>query len=127
VTPVRRSAGPAAALTVLAVLAGCSGAARADVSLVSVFDSGFAPATLTVPVGTEVRWVNDGSRTHTITTSGEDLGDEPAVPAGAETFDSGPLRVGDVFAHRFDVAGSYVYWCRYHRDEQMVATVEVEP
>lgn len=115
----------AGAALLLAALAGCGGPARADVSVVSVTDGAFSPATLTVPAGTEVRWVNDGARTHTVTTEEGALGGEPAVPPDAGPFDSGPLRAGETFSHRFDVEGTYVYWCSFHRDEEMLGVVEV--
>jgi plastocyanin len=116
----------AAAAAALAVLPGCAGPARAEVALVTITDAGFTTATLTVPTGTEVRWVNEGSHAHTVTTTDDLVGGEPAVPPGASAWDSGALRPGETFAHRFDVAGTYVYWCADHREQQMLGTVRVE-
>ena len=72
----------------------------------------FDPATLTVPVGTTVNWV-DVSGTHT-TTSYDGL------------WDSGRrLAVGESFSYTFNQPGVYRYYCVPHENSGMIATVVV--
>ena len=95
------------------VLAGCGGKetpaptltptatptdAQAEISI-----SGFAfvPETLQVSVGTKVRWTNNDSVTHTVT-SRDDL------------FDSGDLPSGGTFSYTFDQSGTFEYYCTIH-------------
>ena len=59
----------------------------------------FCPVVLTVPAGTEVRWRNEDAAAHTAT---------------FEAFDTGVLRQGQSAAIRFDVAGTYSYYCVLH-------------
>ena len=54
----------------------------------------FNPGTVTVPVGTTVKWTNEASTTHTITSDGGD-------------WDSGELKSGQSFSHTFTQAGSF--------------------
>ncbi len=60
----------------------------------------FVPQTLTVPVGTSVRWVNSSSVVHTVTSNVE-LFDE-SVPSG------------ESFSYTFSTAGTYNYVCTIH-------------
>jgi len=89
----------------------------------------FRPDTVTVRAGDTVEWRNASIETHTVT-------DEPAtaknaadadLPAGAQAFDSGPLRPGEVYRHTFNVPGRYRYFCRPHEAHGMVAVVVVAP
>jgi plastocyanin len=131
-----RSGRSAAVFAAVLTLTGCAAGDDPPTALVQLRDGGdeigthdqgsFQPAVLTVAPGTEVRWRNDGSSMHTVTTTATDVAGEPALPAGAQPWDSGPLWPKDTFAHRFDVPGTYVYWCTEHREEQMVGTVRVE-
>ena len=68
---------------------------------VTIVDSAFQPAELTVPVGTTITWVHDGRLTHTVT-------------ADDASFNSGNLGNGDTFSFTFSEAGSYPYYCRFH-------------
>ncbi len=61
----------------------------------------FSPATVTIPVGTTVTWVNRTSVIHTVTSR-----------TGA--FDSGDVPPGREFKYTFTQAGTYDYYCRYH-------------
>jgi plastocyanin len=61
----------------------------------------FAPATLTVPVGTTVQWMNDDNIAHTVT-------------ADDGSFDSGNMNAGAAFKFTFTKAGTYAYYCKYH-------------
>ena len=68
---------------------------------VSVRDNAFSPKTVTVPVGTTIRWRNDGVVPHTVTD-----------PGGA--YDSGIMSPGDTFSRTFRSAGTYDYVCIIH-------------
>ena len=70
----------------------------------------FGPATLSVPVGTTVRWENLDGEPHTVV-SVEGL------------FRSGALDQGDAYSYTFRTAGRYRYVCSIH--PQMVGTVVV--
>ena len=70
----------------------------------------FAPASLTVPAGAQVRWLNRDGEPHTIV-SIEGL------------FRSGALDEGDSFEYTFSKPGSYRYVCSIH--PQMVGTIVV--
>ena len=78
---------------------------------VAIADFGFAPASVTVPVGTEVTWRNDDPTQHTVTADG-----------GA--FDSDILDPGGRFAFAFEKVGVFQYVCNIHPN--MKGTVKVE-
>lgn len=77
---------------------------------VSIVDFEFIPNPLVVAVGTTVRWTNDGSLPHTVTS-------DDAL------FDSGTLQPGDTFEYLFDTVGTYDYHCVLH--PTMTGTVVV--
>ncbi len=76
----------------------------------SIIDFGFAPATLTVRVGSTVTWTNTGSAPHTVT-------------ADDGTFGSQTLTHGATFSHAFATPGTYAYHCAIH--SSMTGTVVV--
>lgn len=71
----------------------------------------FIPATLTVPVGTTVRWKNKDNMAHTVTSD-----------TGA--WDSGNIAINAVFNFPFTAAGTYHYHCTYH--PSMTGTIIVQ-
>ena len=72
----------------------------------------FAPASITVPVGTTVTWA-DVSGSHT-TTSYDGL------------WDSGDrLPAGQSFSYTFNQPGVYRYYCKPHENSGMIGTVLV--
>lgn len=75
--------------------------AEGEVVVISMMDSSFDPAELSIPVGTTVRWVNDGQLPHTAT-------------ADDGAFDSGTLQSGESFEFTFDTPGDYPYYCMLH-------------
>jgi plastocyanin len=77
---------------------------------IEIVNFAFDPATVTVPVGTTVKWTNEDSATHTITS---DSGD----------WDSGKLMNGQSFSHTFTQSGSFSYHCSIHAS--MKGTIEV--
>ena len=121
-----------ALVVVLGLLAACSGKAAptmqsyAPVSSTQVSASGsensaaapevvikgfaYTPATLTVKVGTTVKWTNNDSVAHTVTS---DTG----------LFDSGELASGDSYSFTFSQAGTFAYHCAMH--PSMVASIVV--
>lgn len=64
--------------------------------------SGFAfnPSNLTVSIGETVKWINDDSVAHTVTSDGN--------------FRSGELKTGDSYEFRFATPGIYDYSCSIH-------------
>lgn len=114
------------ALVCLAVpaLAGCTALAARDDDRYAVEMTNlrqFMPPTLAVPVGSTVVWQGTGRLPHTATALAES-----GLPAGVAPWDSGTLYAGETWEHRFDVPGTYVYFCRYHGDEGMVGTIAVD-
>ncbi len=82
-----------------------------DLYEVEVHDDRFEPETITITVGSIVRWTNYGQNLHS-STSEQGLWDWTLVP-------------GARFYLRFLSPGRYDYYCRYHRDAGMVGTVVV--
>lgn len=78
-------------------------AAAADGSQVEVkIDNfSFTPATITVPVGTTVRWTNRDDIPHT-------------VVANDKSFRSKALDTDESFSFTFSKAGTYDYFCSIH-------------
>jgi len=89
-------------------------APAASPTVVSIKNFAFDPATLTVPVGTTVEWINKDSVSHTATSTGK-------APA---SFDSGNLDQNQKWSFTFKKAGTYAYVCTYHPN--MVAKVIVQ-
>jgi plastocyanin len=65
-------------------------------------NSQFQPVKVAVAAGGTVTWTNTDVVPHTVT-------------AEDGSFDSGILRSGEVFSHRFDTAGTYAYSCILHQ------------
>ena len=77
----------------------------------TIQDFSFAPATLSVAVGTTVTWTNQGPSSHTVT-------------ADDGSFDSGTVHSGSTFSQTFATAGTFSYHCNIHPD--MMASVTVQ-
>ena len=75
-----------------------------------IHDFSFAPAELTVPVGSTVTWRNAGDAPHTVT-------------ASDGSFDSEMIAAGGSWARTFETAGTFTYVCAFH--PQMEGVVEV--
>src|SRR5688500_3200088 len=58
----------------------------------------FVPATITVTVGTTVKWINKDAHIHTVTS-------DNAV------FSSGDIGLDQVFSFKFTARGEYTYHC----------------
>ena len=115
---------PVAVLGIM--LGGCAAPGSPDVAVVEITGSGFSPSLLVVAPGTEVRWTNTTPRAHTVTSGGDLLDDQQALPDGTEPFDSGRLLEGRTFTRVFEVVGDHYYGCEYHGEQQMVGTIRVE-
>jgi plastocyanin len=72
----------------------------------------FQPAHITVKRGTKVIWINRDSVQHTVTAN------------NGKSFDSGLLRKGKSYSHRFKSAGKKGYHCVPH--PQMKGSVTVK-
>jgi plastocyanin len=91
----------------------------------------FAPDQVTIKVGQSVQWINDTDDqgpTHNVTTDPNKVQDPSHVssPKGAESFDSGGIKPGRSYVHKFTVPGTYHYTCSPH-EGTMRGVVEVQP
>lgn len=77
---------------------------------VKIANFAFDPASLTISVGTTVKWTNEDSAQHTAT-------------ADDGSFDSGQLRKGQSFTFTFTKEGTFTYICVNHAN--MKATIIV--
>jgi plastocyanin len=77
---------------------------------VTIGDFFFKPTDVTVSVGESVTWTNTGKvkEGHTVTGNG---------------FDSGVLKKGDTYTHRFSSAGTFDYVCTIHPNMRATVTV----
>lgn len=73
----------------------------------------FAPAVLTVAVGTTVTWINRDDIPHTVVSD--------VTP---RVFKSAPLDTDDKFSYTFAQAGTFKYFCSIH--SHMTGTVVVK-
>lgn len=89
----------AVALTVLMAL-GADVRALPPAS-VEIQDSNYLPPSLTVPVGTTVRWINHDEETHTVTSM-------------TGLFGSAGLDLKEEYTHTFTAPGAYPYTCDLH-------------
>jgi len=83
------------------------GAGTVDIKI-----AGFAfdPASVTVKVGTTVRWTNQDSATHSVTS---DTG----------VWDSGSIAQGGTYTRVFDTIGTFAYHCGVHPSMKGTITV----
>jgi plastocyanin len=88
-----------------------SGAKPASGSEIKIDNFSFAPATITVPVGTEVRWTNRDDIPHT-------------VVSDDKTFKSKALDTDEQFTYTFTKPGTYKYFCSIH--PKMTAQIVVQ-
>jgi plastocyanin len=87
----------------------------------------FEPASLIVPIGTTVAWHNRTDHVHTVTADPNkaQMPERILLPLDVMPFDSGNLFSGERWVHTFDMAGTYVYFCRYHETEEMLGAITV--
>ena len=89
--------------------------------------SRFKPETVTIKVGDTVTWTNPGIVTHTVTFDPHQakIAANVLLPVGVEPFGSADLEQDGTFTHKFTVAGTYKYVCKYHEDMGMIGTLIV--
>lgn len=75
---------------------------------VTIQSFAFSPATITVPRGTTVTWVNRDSASHTIVSDAQGSGVQGAL------FTSSSLGNGTNYSFKFDNPGTYSYFCSIH-------------
>jgi plastocyanin len=78
---------------------------------VKIDNFNFSPVTVTVPVGSTVRWTNHDDIPHSVIS--ED-----------ESFKSKALRTDENFSYTFNKAGTYSYYCSIH--PRMTGTIVVQ-
>ena len=78
------------------------GEATEDATVVDTKDFAYVPADVTVAAGSTVKFTNSDSIAHTIS-------------ADDGSFDSKDLSQGQSWSHVFAKAGSFTYYCAYHR------------
>ena len=69
---------------------------------------GFNPSELTIEKGTIVKWVNNDTTTHTVTSG------EPGDDTIGTAFDSSYMSEGDVYLHKFNSKKTYEYYCTFY-------------
>ena len=69
---------------------------------VKIDNFSFGPATLTVPAGSTVTWINQDDMPHNI------------VSSGGKTLKSPVLDTDQTFSYTFATAGTYPYYCGLH-------------
>ena len=66
---------------------------------------GFDPRELTIEKGTIVKWINNHTTIHTITSG------KPSSNTVGTAFDSSYLNAGESYLHKFNKKGTYDYYC----------------
>lgn len=95
----------------LKAFGGISGANPASGVVLSIDNFRFSSTTVTVPVGTTIRWTNHDDMPHTVVS--ED-----------KSFKSKVLDTGEEFIYTFTKPGTYKYFCSLHPN--MTGTVIVQ-
>jgi plastocyanin len=90
-----------------------TGPACAGATCVTIEDFSFAPATLTVKVGTTVTWTNAGPSAHT-TTSDTGVWDSGTLNAPGGGGGYGMTSAGGTYQVKFTTPGTYPYHCKIH-------------
>jgi len=112
---------PLAALFLITLLfTGCkedeSTAPPSDPNAVTIQNNTFNPGNRTVASGTTIKWTNNDSVPHTVTSGSS--GNETGV------FDSGNIAPGATYEFTFTQAGTFSYFCKVH--PSMTAQVIVQ-
>jgi plastocyanin len=88
----------------------------------------YEPSSISIQAGETVKFVNTSALEHTVTADPDKAkrAGNVALPAGAETFDSGTLAPNETFTHTFTVPGEYMYFCIPHELAGMTGTITVK-
>jgi len=108
-TPVAHVA--ATPVTPPTLASNCPAAGPADPHRLDIAGSAYCPATRAVAAGTELSWSNADLAPHTVTYDGPD-----------GPVDSGSMAQGRSWSTRFDHAGTYAYYCRFHPGKRRCRT-----
>ena len=103
------SAAPSAAASAEPSAAG-GGSGGGSEAAVTIQNFAFAPADLSVKVGTKVTWTNQDSAGHTVT-----------FDTGSDTSDT--LGNGASYSQTFNTAGTFAYHCKIHPSMKTSVTV----
>ena len=97
-------------------------------AIVRLVGNRFDPPTVRIRPGESVRWENASLDTHTVTIDpgSARFPEDSSLPRDAKAVDSGPLGLGQSFTLRFEVPGTYRYFCQLHEAERMVGSVIVD-
>ena len=79
-------------------------------NVVHILSSGFSPDSMMVNIDNTVTWVNDDTKTHTVS---------------SDKFDSGDIPPGGSFKFHFDNTGTYEYFCRYHGERAVLVVAGI--
>jgi manganese oxidase len=107
-------------IVIMLILAGMTGCKKSDsgsnptsstpppaaANTVTMQNTAFSPAAMTVAAGTTVTWTNNDNMAHTVTSGA------PGAPDGM--FDSGTLAAGGTFHFTFATKGTFQYYCTIH-------------
>lgn len=93
---------------------------------VTIGDSFFTPANVTINAGQTVCWINTGGAPHTVSSNKSSGQAFTCAPVSSEEFESGVLTSGDTFDHTYITPGNYAYHCEIHGCG-MAGTVTVNP
>ena len=87
----------------------------------------YAPATLTIPRGATVTWLNRSYYSQSATCNPKEAGNQgiASLPTGAQAWDSGLLYPGQRFTKIFDTPGTYIYFSLPRLSPNTVGTIIV--
>jgi len=100
---------------------GLSGGGSNSIFDITILNFAFSPASLTIPVGSTVRWTNLDGPAHTATSTNGFFGIGQPSPNGV--FNSGILTTNQTFSYTFTTDGSFNYYCLPHPGMQANITV----
>ncbi len=88
----------------------------------------FDPPRVVIRRGQTVEWQNQGNQLHNIVDDAAKATNKAdvAAPDGAAPFDSGLLKPGQNYSHRFTVRGTYRYVCTLHEVQGMKGEIVVK-
>jgi plastocyanin len=71
----------------------------------------FSPSSITVNVGTTVKWTNKDNMLHSVTSN-------------TSVFDSGDMNLNSTYSYTFTTVGIYSYHCKFHPEMTGIVTVK---
>ena len=74
---------------------------------ITIINSSFQPATITIKKGTTVTWTDQDGVAHTVTTDNKSAVAAPNSPT---------LNQGNQYSFKFDTVGTFAYHCNFHSD-----------